>query len=55
MEGLLLILAWGAAIASIFLIADTIAADLANRRADRLAARQLDPARATRAYGRQRR
>ena len=49
------ILAWGAAIASIFLIADTIAADVANRRADRMAARQLDPARAGRGYGGQRR
>ncbi len=53
MEVGLLILAWAAAVASIFLIADTIAADLANRRAERMAARQADRARAARPYGRQ--
>jgi hypothetical protein len=55
MEFLLLILAWALAIASVFMIADTIAVDLANRRADRVAARQIDRARATRHLGRHRR
>jgi len=55
MEGVLLVLAWALAIASVFMIADTIAVDLANRRADRVAARQVDRARAQRLYNRHQR
>lgn len=43
MDALLLIVAWGAGIASLFLVADMIAADLANRRAERMAARIEHP------------
>lgn len=42
MDALLLIFAWAAGIMSLFLVADMIAADLANRRAERIAARQLE-------------
>ncbi|MGO8914601.1 MAG: hypothetical protein ACLQJR_01675 [Stellaceae bacterium] len=39
MDALLMIVAWAAGIVSLFLVADMIAADLANRRAERIAAR----------------
>jgi hypothetical protein len=39
MESFLLIFAWGAGIMSLFLIGDMIAADIANRRAERIARR----------------
>jgi hypothetical protein len=42
MDALLLIVAWVAGIASLFLIADMIAADFANRRAERLATRVIE-------------
>ena len=42
MDALLLIVAWVAGIASLFLIADMIAADFANRRAERLSARLVE-------------
>jgi hypothetical protein len=42
MDALLLIVAWVAGIASLFLIADMIAADFSNRRAERLAARVVE-------------
>jgi hypothetical protein len=42
MDALLLIVAWAAGIASLFLIGDMIAADLANRRAERLATRPVE-------------
>ena len=44
MDDLLLIFAWGAGIMSLFLVADMIAADLANRRAERVARRQAERA-----------
>lgn len=52
MDGAVVILAWAVAIAAVFLIADTIAADLANRRAERIAARHVDRAHATQRYRR---
>ncbi len=39
MDALLLIVAWGAGLMSLFLVADMIASDLVNRRAERVAAR----------------
>jgi hypothetical protein len=42
MDALLLLVAWVAGIASLFLIADMITADLANRRAERLATRPVE-------------
>ena len=42
MDALLLIVAWGAGLTGLFLVADMIAADLANRRAERMAARQVE-------------
>jgi hypothetical protein len=42
MDALLLIIAWVAGIASLFLIVDMIAADFANRRAERLSARLVE-------------
>lgn len=43
MDALLLIFAWGAGIMSLFLVADMIAADFANRRAERIARREAEP------------
>jgi len=40
MDALLLIVAWGAGLMSLFLVADMIAADFATRRAERIARRQ---------------
>ena len=40
MDAVLLIVAWAAGITSLFLVGDMIAADLANRRAERLDARR---------------
>jgi hypothetical protein len=40
MDAMLLSVAWAAGITSLFLVADTIAADLINRRTERLAQRQ---------------
>ncbi len=40
MDAVLLIVAWAAGITSLFLVGDMIAADIANRRAERLAGRQ---------------
>jgi hypothetical protein len=45
MDALLLIIAWAAGIAGLFLVGDMIAADLANRRAERVAARAVEPER----------
>lgn len=45
MDALLLIVAWAAGIAGLFLVGDMIAADLANRRAERVAARAVEPER----------
>jgi hypothetical protein len=42
MESLLLIFAWGAGLMSLFLVGDMIAADLANRRAERIARHRED-------------
>lgn len=42
MDYFLLILAWVAGLTSLFLVGDMIAADLVNRRVERLALRQLD-------------
>jgi hypothetical protein len=42
MDVLLLIVAWGAGLTSLFLVADMIASDLVNRRAERIAARHVD-------------
>jgi hypothetical protein len=42
MDALLLIVAWGAGLMSLFLVADMIASDLVNRRAERIAARHVD-------------
>jgi hypothetical protein len=42
MDALLLIVAWAAGIASLFLVADMIAADFTNRRAERIAARHVE-------------
>jgi hypothetical protein len=42
MESLMLIFAWGAGIMSLFLVADMIAGDLANRRAERIAKRRAE-------------
>jgi hypothetical protein len=39
MDALLLIVAWGAGLISLFLVADMIASDIVNRRAERVAAR----------------
>jgi hypothetical protein len=39
MDALLLIVAWGAGLMSLFLVADMIASDLVSRRAERVAAR----------------
>lgn len=39
MDALLLIVAWGAGIASLFLVADMIVADFSCRRAERIAGR----------------
>jgi hypothetical protein len=41
MELLLLIVAWAAGLTSLFLVVDMIAADYAQRRAERLAARRV--------------
>lgn len=54
MDALLLIVAWVAGIASLFLIADMIAADLANRRAERLSTRLVDHSGEREPRGRQR-
>jgi hypothetical protein len=54
MDALLLIVAWVAGIASLFLIADMIAADLANRRAERLATRPVEHSADRDARGRRR-
>ena len=54
MDALLLIVAWGAGIMSLLLVADMIAADFANRRAERLARRQEPPPERQRAAGRPR-
>ncbi len=43
MESLLLIFAWSAGIMSLFLVADMIAGDIANRRAERIANRRAEP------------
>lgn len=40
MDAVLLVLAWAAGLLSLFLVGDMIAADIANRRTERLAARQ---------------
>jgi hypothetical protein len=40
MDAMLLIVAWAAGITSLFLVADMIAADLINRRMERIARRQ---------------
>jgi hypothetical protein len=45
MESLLMVFAWSAGIASLFLVADMIAGDLAMRRAERLARRSEPPER----------
>jgi uncharacterized membrane protein len=42
MNALLQILAWAAGIISLFLVGDMIVADLAYRRAERIAARQIE-------------
>lgn len=42
MDAVLLVVAWAAGLMSLFLVGDMIAADIANRRAERLAAHQLD-------------
>ena len=44
MDALLLVFAWAAGLLSLFLVADMIAADFVNRRAERLAEHQLEPA-----------
>jgi hypothetical protein len=43
MDALLLIFAWAAGLMSLFLVADMIAADLINRRAERVAEQRLEP------------
>ncbi len=42
MDALLLVIAWGAGLVSLFLVADMITTDLAHRRAERVAMRQLE-------------
>ncbi len=42
MDAILLVIAWGAGLMSLFLVADMIATDLAQRRAERIATRQLE-------------
>jgi hypothetical protein len=42
MDALLLVVAWVAGILSLFLVGDMIAADVATRRAERIAARQRE-------------
>lgn len=44
MDALLLIVAWAAGVAGLLLVADMIAADLLNRRSERIAARQGEQA-----------
>lgn len=44
MDALLLIFAWAAGLMSLFLVADMIAADVINRRAERVAEQRLEPA-----------
>lgn len=40
MDAVLLVIAWGAGLMSLFLVADMIATDIAQRRAERIPARQ---------------
>lgn len=42
MDAILLVIAWGAGLMSLFLVADMIACDLAHRRAERIDARRLE-------------
>lgn len=42
MDSLLLIVAWGAGLMSLFMVADMIASDLVNRRAERIAASHVE-------------
>lgn len=42
MDAVLLVIAWGAGLMSLFLVADMIACDLAHRRAERIATRELE-------------
>lgn len=44
MDALLLVFAWAAGVMSLFLVADMIAADFIDRRAERIAEHQLEPA-----------
>jgi hypothetical protein len=44
MDALLLVFAWAAGLMSLFLVADMIAADFIDRRAERVAEHQLEPA-----------
>jgi hypothetical protein len=55
MDALLLIIAWSAGLASLFLTVDMIAADFANRRAERIAARHGEHPQNGERSGRQRR